>query len=399
MSAQALDNFFAVASAARTDAKMLLRANLPVSALFVIFNTIGLHCTFCGERNNILTFDSKPLSFALRFVEDKDTCSVRMMKDRENASEDRALDSEADLRRFCAATLDFLNEKILEERSGKLRLVSQPDTELLTVLRSNAGEMKNQRFAEARRMINRGHLLDAVVELFTPFGLQPDLDEATVRFNEKFLRTNSEYAGVRICRFRKYGEKPLAPAAVPSFDAEDNMPLNLGACITIQFVRAHSWAQKSADKQRQVGFMLKKGGYVDDTEDDEYPQKVMMYDLSKWEDVLAMVERVLFMRDTEKAFKSPFEMSKWLGKQTNHFRGVEDMPDPWGRPRAHAYWLRKKGDKEAEVEYDKRLGLIENNSLLVFAAKGWKQERDKEGREDKSPGAVDKCMVQLEDRF
>lgn len=381
MFSQDLTDFFSMESQARDDVKILLKDQLPLDALFITLNSINLLCALRGEDNTILTFDAQPLSYSLRLVGGGAKSTVRMMKDRENASEKGTLHSEDDLHRLCASILDYLQEKKLEDFSGSLRPVPKPDSQLLSLLRTGDQETKVHRFAEGFRMISRGHLLDAVVELFTPFGLQPDLDieESTVRFKVPYLKTNGQYAGLRICRFRKNGAPILAPSRVPDFDAEDNMALDLESCVTVQFVRAYSTKQKQADKQRRVELMLKKAGYVDETDEKELGQKIMMYDLSKRDDVLALVERVLLMRDIEKKSKYPFEVSKWMGKQDTPVKKLTDGPSPTRMPHAHAYWLRKSGDRETEVNFDRtRKREVGDMGLREFAAANWKEERDAE---------------------
>jgi hypothetical protein len=85
------------------------------------------------------------------------------------------------------------------------------------------------------------------------------------------------------------------------------------------------------------------------------------------------------MRDIEKKSKYPFEVSKWMGKQDTPVEKLTDAPCPTRVPQAHAYWLRKNGDRKAEVKFDRtRKREVGDIGLREFAAANWKGERDAE---------------------
>ena len=342
-----LGGFFRIPSASRDVVTGLLSAGNPLAALEVVLPTIGIPCTMCGELGTILTFSNAPLSYSLRITKDRCTSIVRMIKDLESVSHEREIRSEVDLQSLCSEILAFLTERECEKKSGSFRPVPVQNAKLLDMLECRNGLFGHERFREASRMVARGHLLDAVVEVATPFGLQPErIDGSFVRFHSAGLK-QGEMPGLRIYRFGKFGSEMPAPF----YDEKGVMPLDLGKCVVMGFVKVQDAEQRKADEARQLGPMLRRGGFVKDLDDEDFSTKSLLYDLSKPEDILAMMERILLMRDTQRALKMPFEMGKWLGKQKNQAEVLENYPDPISRPRAYACWLRQNGDGGSQVTY------------------------------------------------
>lgn len=326
----------------------LLSERNPLKALGVVLPVINIPCTMRGELKTILTFDNAPLSYALRIVGGHFTTIVRVIKDHENVSHERDIRSEGDLQSLCFEILAFLDEKASEKVSGSFRPIPLRDEDLLGLLRCPNGPPGHDKFREASRMVGSGHLLDAVTEFLTPFGVQPEeIDGSFVKFHGACLK-QGEMPGLRIYRFSKFASKTPAP----SIDGEEEyVPLDLGKCVVMVSVQAHDAEQEKADQDRRIGHMLRQGGYINDS-DDEFSRKALLYDLSKPDDVFAMVKRVLLMRDSQRGLKTPFEMSNWLGKQENRARLPQSYPDPISRPRAYAYWLRQNADGYGQVPHD-----------------------------------------------
>jgi hypothetical protein len=310
-----------------------------IRTLCKALNRQGTWCTFTGEFSSIITFVTAPLSYTLRITDSSSADIVHVIKERENASNAFSISDSDCVTKLCTWVSDFQTERQQESICGHLKPAPQPDSTLLALLHP-AITNPLQRFVEAKAMVDRRHLLDAVVSLFTPFGLQPMLDTDAVSFGAKELITNAYHPGPKIFRLKK-----------PGFEINVRGGLDLSTCVTLLHARSHGAAQVAADRDRTLSAMLVEAGYVDDDDDHEdhedacLPQKVLLYDLSKAEDRRALVERVLLMRDSVKPEKTSFEMGRWMGKQKSSFKGIPLAPCPRATPAAHAYYQRKQAGK------------------------------------------------------
>ncbi|KAJ4350219.1 uncharacterized protein N0V89_008840 [Didymosphaeria variabile] len=314
--------------------------NIPAT-LYDSLNAHALPCILTGELSTILTFTTAPLFYTLRIIGSKASNTVRVVKARENTSNAFTITSQADVTGLIIWILEFAIEKETEAYCGQLRLVPRTDSALLRALRSDAPNLLEP-FAEARTMVEQGYLLDAVVELFTPFGLQPTLSDASVSFDAKELRTNELHACPKIFRLKKYG-----------FESDIHGGLDLSSCVTLLYARSYGATVAAVDKKRILSSMLVEAGYIDELDQDDFmPQKVLLYDLSKAEDRNALVERILLMRDSERNDKAPFEMGKWMGKQEGPRVGTRTNLCPERRPKAHAYHHRKGADRTSSLRFN-----------------------------------------------
>ncbi|KAL1609935.1 hypothetical protein SLS60_001600 [Paraconiothyrium brasiliense] len=351
--------------------------NIPVT-LCDTLNAYRLPCILTGELSTILTFTTAPLSYALRIIGSEASNTVRVIKIHENSFNAFAITSQADFTELIIWIFEFAIAKETEAQCGQLRPVPRTDSALLSVLRSDATDFLEP-FTEARTMVKQGCLLDAIVELFTPFGLRPTLSGDSVSFDAKELKTNELRAGPKIFRLKRSGCK-----------SEVRGGLDLSSCIILLYAGSYGATQATADKKRIYSNKLLEAGYIDELDqDDLMPQKVLLYDLSEAVDQIALVERILLMRDSERKAKAPFEMGKWMGKQGTPRVGIESTPCPERRPKAHAYHRRKATDrasslrfnimrddidfgKEEEVMKRLRLPPVAKESLLEFAL--WREQ-------------------------
>ncbi|KAL5379683.1 hypothetical protein PMIN03_011763 [Paraphaeosphaeria minitans] len=334
-----------------SEAKMLST----LETLHEALNLRSIPCTFTGEDSSILSFTTTPLSYTLRIVGHKISTIVIVLDSRKDASIAFTVVSDEDFAAFCAWICDFQAEQEKNSVHGQLKPVPQSDAALLKLLQRNAPDCFNT-FAPVEMMVQCGHLLNAVVTLFAPFGLKPDVSSAdSVSFGVKHLVTNEYYAGPKITRFRERDSKAT----------ETRGNLNLSACVTLLYARSHGAAQAEADRKRMLSNKLVEAGYVGEQEEDDFmPQKVLLFDLSKAEDRTALVERILLMRDSERKGKAPFDQGRWMGKQKSNYREIGAAPCPGQRPAANAYHLRKevggRGGLRRELkEHDIDLGVDE----------------------------------------
>lgn len=329
----------------------LIQEEQPLVALYMVFNIRGIPCTLHGEQNTILTFTTSPLSYTLR-ITGKDHChTVRVIKDRDNISRAYDIVSPLDLPDFCQGVMQFRNIGRRSLVRGYLHPVPKTDAELLSILGGKNPGTHVEKFEEASRMISDGCLLNAVVALMGPFGLQPtEYDGRFVVFQNTYLRTNEVRAGLRISRYSEFGSRIPAPHTPREGEAYKSLALD--KCVTVQFVRSHGHTQATEDHDRVLRNMLAEAGYIDEVENEEFPEKALLYDLSKPSEMLALVQRTLQQRDSEQRQKMPFEFSRFMGKQKSHVIMPQEHPDPELAPRRYAYWLRKKADRDREVEFD-----------------------------------------------
>ncbi|KAF2267971.1 hypothetical protein CC78DRAFT_33161 [Lojkania enalia] len=169
-------------------------------AIASALSAFGIATELTGEKNSILHFVKAPLSYSLRIT-------GRTREDREIVWGDyppwdheyRRVWTHTDFqtKEWKITGVDKIGSIILyifdvwqqlESNTGTFRPPSMCDAKLLEILRSR-DLAQCQCFAEAWRAVKRRCLLDAVVELMTPFGLKPELDDekSTVRFKNKIL--------------------------------------------------------------------------------------------------------------------------------------------------------------------------------------------------------------------
>lgn len=288
--------------------------------------------TLVGEQGSNLSFTTAPLSYTLQIVGHKTEPIILVMKSQENASNVFSIGNVDNLAELCSWICEYQEEKRRELVRGQLRPAPQSDTALLELLRSDAADPLNI-FTTVQTMLEWGHLLNMVVALFTPFGLQPTFASAnSVVFGVEHLTTDKNRVGPRIDRFRK---DKLKKDGVDDGILGD---LNLSTCVTLLHVRAHSAAESAADRKRLLSTMLMEAGYIGEQEDEDLiPQKVLLYDLSKAGDRIALVERILLMQASERKLRVPFENKKRKGEQESRFAGIKGAPSPEQRPVAYAY--------------------------------------------------------------
>lgn len=101
--------------------------------------------------------------------------------------------------------------------------------------------------------------------------------------------------------------------------------------------------------------MLSNAGHDDVLDEGDYmTEKVLLYDLSKWDDAIALVERILLMRNSGRKAIVASERGRWIGKQESRWSAVGEVPCEWKRPRAYGYYMRKVENRgsglRAEIE-------------------------------------------------
>ncbi|KAF2445005.1 hypothetical protein P171DRAFT_287293 [Karstenula rhodostoma CBS 690.94] len=315
-----------------------------LESLHSALNARSIPCTLTGELSSIMSFTNAPLSYTLRIAGSKTSTTVLVIKSQEFTSNAFRVINEDYLAELCVWVSNFQSEKEREAASGQMRLVPRTDSALLGILQKDI-ETSNllEPFAPAHTMVEWGHLLDAVVTLFAPFGLQPDFSAPdSVSFGVKELITNGYCAGPKIFRLKKYG-----------FEGEIRGGLNLSTCVTLLYARNLGPAHADADRNRMLSRMLVEAEYVGElAEDDFMPLKVLLYDLAKADDRRALVERVLLIRDLEREGQPSFEKSKWMGKQKRYYMRIDFTPDEKSRPAARAYHLRKEAGKGSRLRED-----------------------------------------------
>ncbi|KAF2115943.1 hypothetical protein BDV96DRAFT_599483 [Lophiotrema nucula] len=164
--------------------------------------------------------------------------------------------------------------------SGRLRPVPMSDEKLLSVLESGDWS-RCARFMEAKRAVERGCMLDAVVELCTPFVLQPkELDGQIVVFDRK------EVSKLMVTRFDGYVQstETWAPQTL------------LQSGVILQCMSSASPEQRALDGERRPPTML-KDARLSEKQRECLPKMGMIYNLGSEDDVASLVMRILLYRD------------------------------------------------------------------------------------------------------
>jgi hypothetical protein len=206
-------------------------------------------------------------------------------------------------------------------KSGKLRRKPRSDKDLLHILKKRRWEKKCvPRFAEAKRGIRRGNLLDAVVALLTPFGLQSGIGEDGERSGEvvlvhlmpKFLKRLYEEREERpgpvavkrvsdLMRGRK-GDTLLCHSNWDSDSSNDEHPpsqLSLKSAIIVQNLTSRDDDQRLADtkSRRRPKNLLHSLNSDASAQTIRELRRGLVYDLSRHADVVAFVKRILVGRE------------------------------------------------------------------------------------------------------
>ena len=289
--------------------------------------TAALHLptTFEGESHTILRFKRKPLSHSLHFTAGNSSTSVYVHNDADPPAHEFFVKGEEDLHTIARAILTLKLE--LTSGRGELRPRPRSNTELLDILNSGRGDEEGiLRFAEAHRSLCRGNLLDAVVELLSPFALQPENQEnKRIRVDlapQKMVREHHKPVEIFIERLDRYlmgsaaddtssdsdsdsSSSDSSSDSSSSSDSQRVKPITPTSSILITNLKTNDYPRALQDRTRQPKKILhgdKRHAYA------ELP-KGLIYDLSRHNDVIAFVSRILVGREEVYAGRLiPFEV-------------------------------------------------------------------------------------------
>ncbi|KAF1842064.1 uncharacterized protein K460DRAFT_178217 [Cucurbitaria berberidis CBS 394.84] len=290
----------------------------PLLALTYFFNVLELDYNLVGETNSILKFRYEPLSWGLYitgptplnkhslYLHTQTAPNLKSKRGVETV--EFKMQGREDLAAVARSVIEYY-DVLTDQRCAVLRPAPWKDGALLHALRDGKEKtLYHPRFEEAERAVMRSCLLDACVDLFMPFGLQPRIvDEKNktkrVEFKSKHLRDGIEPI-IWIDRLDHHFDlSHLDDAAEEEVVAPSEPPLQVQpkafkTSVVVQGLRG----TQEADALRALYAVLHAANL--DSLLEQYPgddyfdlQEGLVYDLASQADRIALVERVLRMRD------------------------------------------------------------------------------------------------------
>ncbi|KAH7380161.1 hypothetical protein BKA66DRAFT_465890 [Pyrenochaeta sp. MPI-SDFR-AT-0127] len=357
----------------------------PLTALSRLLTVLEIKHKLIGERNTILKFTCDPLSWAVQISAPiptrKDVIYANCLGDGEEART-----FEVQCRRSLITVAEFLlkkNDELKIDRNAALKPKPRTDKELLDILRSTSPSTGHACFAEAERALERDCLLDACVQLLTPFGIQPRLEGRKVVFKKKCLKNLSD-AVISIERLDWYFdieafEEEKVSRKDSSHDDQDdevgqdsrvNSPIppspwnrhTLRTSIVVQGLSSKSPANRDTDAQRYFPAVLKASHFEHKFEKDDYGsdfnfENAVVFNIACVSERLALAERVVLMRnemriedeEAQKRFLWSGKMAGWdRANWVQESRIVGRRRKCWARVNA----LRDELTVEELVEWD-----------------------------------------------
>jgi hypothetical protein len=324
----------------------------PLQALHKALQILGIRNWVVGERKSVLSFKAEPLSYSLRITgehylaDDEDdlpglTNPCRTVHLHTPFSARFSIACHIQDRKSLVNALEHIQGILREANSPRGRLRAQPVAEqrLLGILRSKCRHYCPQ-FAECERAVERDCLLDACVELLTPFGLQPRENERRkVVFNYPTMMIPEitkldGYVGVE----------------------EDQVLEPFISAVVVTGLATNDLDLMDEDSQRRVTNIASCAGITDLVQKDLVPRAGLVFILSSQEERYDLVCRLLAYR-REKVMMSSAEkrvdMKQWLGKQES------------GRALTHEEYMEKYRNKKMGKAQGKKspLSCFVENSL------------------------------------
>lgn len=363
-----------------------LKMQQPLLALSHLLVDLEVRHTFTGEKNDIIKFCHDRLSWALQI-----TGPIPTRKEVIYANcngEGRARDFEIKGRHSLIKVAEFLLQRkdaINVDRNASLKPKPLRDEELLKVLRCTSPASAHLCFAEAERAVSRNCLLDACVELFIPFGIQPRLEGLQkVNFMSRYLQDipdpviwierldwyfNLEKLQVGPYKDASNEEKcgDPSPNTVSPWNTH-----TLRTSIIMRGLPGGSPSIHEDDTQRYLRNVLKVAHLEHQFDKNNYGanlhlQTAVVFNIALPTDRVALVERVLLVRDEMRIEDEEVQMKHlWLGKM----RG----------------WSQARRLKETELQWKKRRCWERVNALrdelTVEDLVEWDEERARERKSE-----------------
>ncbi|KAF2687497.1 hypothetical protein K458DRAFT_402001 [Lentithecium fluviatile CBS 122367] len=278
-------------------------------AIRVLANALGLPMHYAGQNGGILQFHQEPLRSGLRVTQGTDD-SVWLHSSTPPRTTSHFVRDEDDLR---ALARHLLEARVrLESNTGNLKPIPRSNAALLAILLDGGRRYgRVLQFAEARRAVDQGRLVDAAVELLTPFRVQPSLskgeEEVVVDLlPQTVVSKYHESVDIVIEELQRY----LLPDIVCGGDSESEdsdstdstygsqeRPANRGAntatMVIVSKFQSTSANQIDEDRKRYPRHMLRGTGWILDPAARDDLRQGLVYDLSNHVDIVAFVTRVL----------------------------------------------------------------------------------------------------------
>jgi hypothetical protein len=289
--------------------------NDPIQALFYALDDFGFPIFTSGERNNILRFTQTPLSHGLR-ITSSNPGTVYLL----TAHEEKVypLTSIPELKTVLLAILDTWRTLLLP--SGSLRPRPLDSAILLTALEDETYTAVTPSFTECQRAVTRTCLLDACIELLTPFGFQPSLSltpkqDICVRF------AHPAFQKLEITRFDTYvTDRRLNGGGV--------LDMYKAAVIVTGLTTADE-ATAEADRVRRVSMAAIHAGLADEYGRGLFPKYGLVFSFALAADWKVLAERLVEFRREEREKEREErkrEEERWLGKQCQFYEDWEREP-------------------------------------------------------------------------
>jgi len=258
-----------------------------------------------GEKQTTIKFEAESLSYSVRITESTQR-SVYIHNDAEDVRQEFPVTNETDLKAIAHCIMSYKAE--LESGCGILRPVPRSDSVLLAILDAKRWDEESvPRFAEAQRAVSRSCLLDATIELLTPFGLQPiDFESRMVLVDllpKKTIDGDHKPVGIVIERLDNYlrhpaTQDPFNPSeeSDSTYGSQGGIATNIDTAVIIRELKSSHYACITEDRMRQPIQFLREKGFASELAIADLP-KGLIYDLSKHDDVVAFVTRILAGRN------------------------------------------------------------------------------------------------------
>lgn len=325
-----------------------------IQAFYCILEILNFKPKLTGELNNTIRFKDLP-----------QTCSIRITGPTPYQTRSIYIYIEKDARlfkEFFIATLDdlipaaqFVQEQYAQfaiTRDASLRALPRREQDLLQALSKPDADSPSY-FAEAGRAVARDCLLDAVIDLFTPFGVVPRIkdDEPSPRviFHAHYLSnhctplvwierlnafldldTNGEVEdGMMVFLNALAGDPPIGPLSpTPISFKECRRRLKTSVIVYIRSFLAPMLIPD--DMPRSLHDVLLAANLAIQPEDPEADTRAFVFNLASAEDRITFVKRILLFRQElgEAHGVVDYEKkAKYLGKMKGWDTRGRKLPD------------------------------------------------------------------------
>lgn len=310
----------------------------PFSAISSVLSALGLRYYFTGEFHTTLKFSCDPLSWGVWINGPTPLRKRTIYLCTENETQELCVISRTDL--VTVVRLVVLKADDLTTRQGGvLRRVPAQDEDLIAELYRGKHVLQHPRFQDAQRAIERDCLLDACVEFFKPFGLQPrmyipkDTDEkwrekSPVVFNGKWLWNHKEKGPVvwieRVDRYidTKAVDEPIVRGYNAKDIEDEHMRVQLRrclqTCVVVQSTSLTTDPPQGTDTTRTLKTILGAVGLVGQLnkhKDNENLCHGVVYNLQHHNECIMLVLCLLHLRnDLRCDDRKSQDFQRWLGK-------------------------------------------------------------------------------------